>query len=868
MFALGANLTPQAGPLRNREPASVTWANRVDETLHVVAGTALDHWNLRPTAIPAGSRGRIQIHNTDSTKIAEAGAPGTAVRMLVATWAPDAQESPLPLAKTEITAGVEFLARAGFNAMRVHGLEYWLCAGATTDYSFPADRLDAFDWFLAECKRCGLYWIFNPRQPELYQAGPSRFSMPGSAKDYKQRLFVQQDARDHWRRGFDLLYNRVNKYTRTNMLQDPALYLIEPINECSAAQTSHVAWPAVWTTRDYPRGTGALTWNEWLDDPAQAHGYNGADSTARLAQINASWATLPGVPYASITAIPAPSGTELPNLSIAATQRAIDVVLYIGYLDAALASFFAAEMAFFGYVGLYSPLIAFPNAMAIDAAAASASNSVVNFHNYTFLAQTPAPAAVLSSGAANAPVWDWQSWLYTVSMFTSGKPSYAGEYGWPYWGKYRNQYGMLAAFAAMQGGCGVSLFYQGDFFSKTYDTNAKGRVRALYPLAGHTDPVMRFTEALMFFAFGLGYVTEATVTKTLIINRQYYGLSPRATGRIFRAFFNLFLPTMLYGGLTKTRLNWTSNPSDDSLASTEGTKTWTGICAEALAGTGFSGVAITAGNAAYVDSQANVGTITAVATTGVIGTVTATLTQPVLTLAPSNTLVDGDVIQIPSLTGTPGTWPGINLRGTQCVVKFTGVANRFQITSGLDLTAALSGANFTAGTWNGFANEMQSGTGELFVSRRRKFVAIDAPKLKSIVMGIGGTAPSLTGLTAVTIGDLCGFFVASLDGQPIATSTKLRIGMCGNARNTGDTFSASDTTMDTVGTYPIQIEDDTVTFTLTIANAASLKLYRLQSDGQRSSRETPVSVNVTAGTITITLRTGSIYPSCDWELTQ
>lgn len=858
MFALGANLTPQAGPLRNREPASVTWANRVDESLHVVAGTALDHWNLRPTAVPAGSRGRIQIHNTDATKIAEAGAPGTAVRMLVATWAPDATESPLPLDKRDITAGVEFLARAGFNAMRVHGVEFWLCTGATTDYYFPDERLDAFDWFMAECKRCGLYWIINPRQPELYQAGASRFAMPGSAQNYKQRIFTQQNARDHWYTGFDRLYNRVNKYTRTNMLQDPALYLIEPFNECSASFLAQAAWPAVWTTRDGPQGTAAKTWVEWLQDTTATHGY------ANLAAVNASWGTV----YASYAVIPEPSGTELPNLSIGATQRAIDVVLYMAYLDDHLATFFTSAMARLGYLGLYSPLIAFPNAMGADSAASNAGNKLVNFHNYPFLAQAPAPGAALSSGAANAPLWDWDSWVYTVSVYTSGKPAYAGEYGWPYWGKYRNMYGMLGAFAAMQGGCGVSLFYQGDFFSKTYDTNAKGRVRALYPLAGHTDPVMRFTEALMFFAFGLGYVTEATVTKTLILNRKYYGLNPRSTSRLFRAYFNLFLPTMLYGGLTKTRLNWTSDVTDDSLFTVEGFKSWAQICSEALAGTGFSAPAISAGNAAYVSSQVNSGTITAVATTGVVGSVTASLTQPVLTLSGDNTLVDGDQIQIPSMTGSAGTWPGTNLRGTRCPIRQTGSANRVQVTSGLDLTAGLSGANFTAGTWSEFANEMQSGTGELYISRRRKFAAINATKLKAIVMGVGGTVPTLTGLTAVTLPDLGGLFIASLDGQPIATATKLRIGMCGNVRNTGDTFSASDTVMDTVGGYPIQQEDMTATFTLTVANPQSLKLYRLQSDGQRSSRETPVSVSASAGTITITLRAGSIYPACDWELTQ
>lgn len=85
-------------------------------------------------------------------------------------------------------------------------------------------------------------------------------------------------------------------------------------------------------------------------------------------------------------------------------------------------------------------------------------------------------------------MWAFDSWLYTGGIYTSSKPAYLGKYGWPYWGQYRNQYPMLSAFLAMQGGAGISLFYQGDFFSDTYNVDARFRVRALYPLSGHGDP--------------------------------------------------------------------------------------------------------------------------------------------------------------------------------------------------------------------------------------------------------------------------------------------------------------------------------------------------------------------------------------------
>lgn len=788
--------------------------------LHIIENSPLDLSGLRNSAVPAGSNGRIRIHSTDTTKLAESNTPTTAVKMFIATWAPDIAVSPLPEDKARITRGVEYLARCGFNALRLHGVEYWLMAGTTTELAFPIGRLDQFDWLLAECKRVGLYWIINPRQEELYQAGSNRFNMPAEAKNYKERLFTQQNARDNWRAGFNLLYNRINKYTGINILQDPALFLVECMNECSAQQTSQEAWPAIWSTRDSAQGTGAKTWTEWLADSTQAHGY------ANLAAVNTSW----GTAYGSFAAIPEPSGTELPNLNITSTQRAIDVVLYISYLDDQLATYFDGEMTHFGYTGLYCSIIAFPNAVVMRNAAKSSANKVVNLHNYTFLSTTPAVSATLQSNATNSPIWNYESWMYTAGIYTTSKPSYAGEYGWPYWGVYRNQYPMLAAFLALQGASSASLFYQGDFFSDTYDANSRFRLSALYPLSGHGDPVCEFVHAVMFFALMRGDVTEATVTKSITLNDRYYGLNPRSTSRVFRSFYNLFLPVQLYGGLTKTRINWTSNTSDDSLATTENTKSWATICSDLL-----SSNAITSDNAAYVSSQANNGSIVAVTTSGTVGSVTASLMQPVLEIG-SNTLADGDAIHVTNIAGSPGTWPGTNGRGTQVLVRQTGVTNKIQATAGLDLTAALDGANFSSGTWSELANEMMSGSKELYVSRRNKICLINTSKLKYFADGgASGIYPYSTWFTNLVV-ESCStnaaLFIASLDGLPLTTSTSMLIGLVGNTLNFGTTFTdATKTTLATVGTFPIVQDPATATISLTRTSYGRFVIKALRRDG-------------------------------------
>jgi len=810
------------------------------QALHVAEGTPLDMSALRRTAVPAGSRGRVRIHGSDATKLAESSAPTTAVTFLTAQIAFDLVSVPLPDDKTQITAAVEHLARMGFNGLRLHGIEYWMLAGTTGAFAFPEHRMDEYDWLLAEAKRVGLYWVLNPRAPELYQdgAGSNRFSgMPVAAVNLKERMFTQQQARDHYETGFRLLYDRVNRYTGINILQDPALYLVEWINENSAQQNAQSAWPTTWTTRDASatRGTAALTWPEWLADSAQAHGY------ANLAALNAAWSTA----YGSFAVIPSPS--ELPDLSLGSNQISIDVVLYCCYLDDSLADWFADFASRLGYTGLSSAIISFPNVVQLRNASRKSANSLVNLHDYTHLAPAPAVSAALSNGALNVPVWEFASWLYTGGSFTGGKPAYLGEYGWPYWAQFRNQYAMLGAYAAMHGAVGISVFHQGDIFSPKYDGGQRDRTRKMYPYSGHADPVVRFTEAALFFALHSGYVSEGSYEYTITYNDRYNGLNPRSTGRINRSYFKHFAPTQFIAGVTKTRTTWVSDTTDDSL-SVMNTEDWyTRLVA--LQGVG----AITADNLGLASVTVNRGTVTAVDISGTIGSVTASGTQPVLTLSGSNTLVDGDYIAITNLTGSGGTWPGTNNRGTRAKILQTGVANKVQIVSGLTLTGT---SGFSAGTWCEMENVQQSGNKELLVSRRAKVLVVDTAKFKYFADGgalsaIYPYSTGFTGFTVVSCSTGAALFVASLDGLPLATSQRMRIDLIGATRNSGETYTDSGkTTLQTVGDWPIVQDRVAAVLKLTRSTWGRFRLSALRMDGTEILRG-PVGVTDTSLVIAI-----------------
>lgn len=852
------DFNPTLASLRNLEPAaSSAMQPLVDDTLHIVSGSTMDMRALRDTATPAGSNGRIRVHASDPAKFAEANASTTTVRFNVATWTPDRTEVPLPTTLEAITAGVEHLARSGYNAVRVHGLEYWLMDGTTGAFNFPADRLRLFDWLLAECKRMGVFWIINPRAPELYQdgSGGGRFSMPGSARNMKPRLFVQQDARDHWLAGFQALYGRTNAFTGIGILQDPALFLVECMNECSAQFVSSQAWPSVWMTRDSGsvQGSAALTWTEWL-----------ATQYANIGALNTQY----GTAYASFSVVAAPSATG--SSVITATQDSIDAIRYCDYLNRHLAAYFKAQLVALGYSGLVSSLIDFSSMITLKSSG-SADVDVANLHGYQMLAHYPTDSQL---SAANTPVWGsttnpgYTSWLITAGAYADGKPAYMGEFGWPSWASYRNQYPMLAAYMALNGAGSVCCFHQGDFFSSAYNATAKDRLKALYSYSGQGDPVSQFAEVASFFA--LECVSESAYTQTIPVTDRYSGInldgtSPRVPGRVSRSVQNLFLPTQLLPSVVRTRLQYGTDNTDDALNATWNAKSWFTTLDDLKTAGAFD-----ATNEAWISANANRGSITAVTTSGsVVGTyatVTASATQPVLTLSAVHTLVDYDHIAVLTLNGSTGSWPGTNNRGTRAYVKRVDT-NKVQILAGLNLTG-LSG--FTDGTWCEFDNVNQSANKQVYMSRRLKAAHIDTTKFKFFCQS-SATLPwtKITGLTVNSLTADAAVFVAALDGQPIAASSRLLLGMVGNADNTGQTFSdATRAVCTNFGAYPIQMTDCTADLTLTLTTPQTWSLYRLQRNGARASRETPIEIDADASGLRVALRSGSVQPAIFWELTR
>ena len=827
--------------ISNREPAaSATMTSLVDEGIHVSSGSPIDLTALRTTATPAGSRGRVRVMQSDPRKLEEAEAPGITAKLHICTWQPEDGLHPLPSDHALIDAGVAALAAQGYNAIRIQGIEYVLMSGTTGDFAFRQDKLDDFDYLLYALKRAGIYWIFQPFSYSLYRdcQGDSLWNANARYPSEKPRMHIQQESRDHWLTGFNAIYNRTNRYTGRNMLSDPALLMVSLYNEnaaiFAATSVSIPGYPFLARDAGTTRGLCGKVFAEWLADPAQAHGY------ADLAALNASW----GTAHASFEAAAASQSGKLSKSSN--TQRELDAMLHCRYLDQNTAAWFKATMLALGYPGLSVATISFPTPYYLGQEQAFGTSDLWAFHQYAGIANAAFVGAQLDDNKQKG-IWERVYFAATMWAYDAGKPSFADEIGWPYWGRYRNQYPITAAYAAMNGASAFSWYGQGNIFESRYDTHSGARTRVVYPYEG-TSPVEQFGMLVSFFALQRGYVSEPDVAKTLVCNPKYVGFKPRLPARIARCMQDFWAGPARLPAYARTRIQWSESATDDDWAVTHNAKSLFSWLDELKT----AGV-ITADNLGYVSAAANRGSI--------VGFDISTPTLPVMQVS-SHTLVTGDFVSLMRVSGSGAGWIGTSLQTS--FFKVTVVDATHLVIWGLDATG-WTGA-FTSGEWCEGPNVIQTANKEISMSMRYKYAAIDTPKLKFIALGASATKPTISDVSVASLDENAALAVISLDGLPITTSEHILVGLCGEDQNTGTTWDAERNVMTSVGDYPILMRDCTANITLAVANAREMHLYRLQRNGARCARETPASINAATGALTLNLRTGTAYPSIWFEL--
>jgi hypothetical protein len=204
---------------------------------------------------PAGAKGFITVKNGHLVK-----GDGTRFRI----WGFNITAGATAPAKEDAPMYADYLARFGINCVRLHFLDRTAPAGlvaADRDDTRALDpaRMERLDFFIAELKKRGIYTDLNLNVGRTYKSGDGvrDRELIGFAKAltyFDPRLLELQ--REYAR----TLLTHFNPYTKSEYRNEPAIALVELVNENSIVESWYAGRLAGKATRPNP-GT-------WTDIPA------------------------------------------------------------------------------------------------------------------------------------------------------------------------------------------------------------------------------------------------------------------------------------------------------------------------------------------------------------------------------------------------------------------------------------------------------------------------------------------------------------------------------------------------------------------------------------------------------------------------
>ena len=184
---------------------------------------------------PAGKDGFIRVQGGHFVK-----PNGQRIRFWgvhLTDWSPGSIELP---PKEDTPMWARTLARYGVNIVRLHFIDKWAPTGITDGSkadtrSFDAEQLDRLDFLVAELKKNGIYMDLNLNVGRAYKEGDgvpdaARLQWAKSLTLYDKRLIELQ--KEYARN----LLTHVNPYTKTEYRNEPAIAIVEILNENGIGQ--------------------------------------------------------------------------------------------------------------------------------------------------------------------------------------------------------------------------------------------------------------------------------------------------------------------------------------------------------------------------------------------------------------------------------------------------------------------------------------------------------------------------------------------------------------------------------------------------------------------------------------------------------
>lgn len=203
--------------------------------------------------------------------------------------------------KAKVDEFADGVVTSGFNALRWHLLDYTLIyhnrrtnrkellPGKPEDIPLSDMYTDMFLYLFDALKRRGIYSMFDlntsPAGWTEYYPWDRTNPVVGDRRNYRNRLYYDQEYRRNWAAGVTRLLTMVNPYSKTALKDDPALVCVTFVNE------QYFAWN--------PRDLAALDgeWQTWMNKK-----YNTRKQWPKLNKFQAQKGGTPGLDMAEFIA--------------------------------------------------------------------------------------------------------------------------------------------------------------------------------------------------------------------------------------------------------------------------------------------------------------------------------------------------------------------------------------------------------------------------------------------------------------------------------------------------------------------------------------------------------------------------------------
>ncbi|MBR0459722.1 MAG: beta-galactosidase [Victivallales bacterium] len=368
--------------------------------------------------------------------------------------------APSQLAKLDkeyLKAWVDELARAGYNMIRPHFLDWALQWHSKGDLEFDETVWDNFEYIVSLCRERGIYIMFDAMTSwRGYTPGHIWIgALREPVNSYKWRIAVDPKVRENWSKGVEKLLLHKNRYTGKRLVDDPILAITIFFNEQEYG---------FWRTFD-PKVV-APHWHAFLQKKYKS-----------IEALNQAWGN--GAKFASFTEVPTWAPGNYKEVS------GNDAALFVYELETNLMRWYESEMRRIGCKNVLTTGYNCGNQMAYNMLRAKSDYVAMNSYASHPVGNKVTQVSPISNGLSYFRKF--------ATTCLTGKPFVISEHNIVFWNRYRYEQAFdTAALSAFQDYEGITVHGSPVSFHKDSE---------IWCFVNSKDLVSRATEFLSYFLF-------------------------------------------------------------------------------------------------------------------------------------------------------------------------------------------------------------------------------------------------------------------------------------------------------------------------------------------------------------------------------